>query len=104
MGAPAAAGGEREQTTGFLTCSLAGAGERLFFIWGEGRGVSRIRLELWLRCFAHPLGVLCSGTHTQYPAFAPGSSKVVVGFLVSLYLLSRICPNCSMQAVIFSPI
>ena len=52
----------------------------LFLMWGEGRGVSRGRLEEWLRGFAHPLGrVVCRG-HTQYPAFAPASSKVAVGF------------------------
>ena len=35
--------------------------------------------EGWLRCFAHPLaGVVCS-RYAQYPAFAPGCSKVTVG-------------------------
>ena len=36
----------------------------------------RVRPEGWLRCFAHPLGgIVCRG-----PAFAPGSSKVTVGW------------------------
>ena len=39
-----------------------------------------VRLDGWLRCFAH---FLCDGVcrgHAQYPAFAPGSSEVAVGF------------------------
>ena len=35
-----------------------------------------VRPEWWLRWFAHPLGgIVCRG-----PAFAPGSSKVTVGW------------------------
>ena len=53
---------------------------RLLLLWSEGSGVSRGQAEVWLRCFAHPLGgAVCRG-HAQYPAFAPGSSKVAVGF------------------------
>ena len=47
-----------------------------------------LRLEGWLRCFAHPYGGgECKG-HAQYPAFAPGSSEVAVvlfGPLVSFH-------------------
>ena len=51
---------------------------------GAGPGV---RPEAWLRWSAHPLGgVVCRG-HARYPAFAPSSSELAVGFLVSLYLL-----------------
>ena len=43
-------------------------------------------LEAWLRCFAHLLGGFECRAHAQYPAFASGSWKVAVGFLVSLNL------------------
>ena len=40
----------------------------LFLIWGEGRGVSRVRPEGCLRDFAHGFrGVVCRA-HAQYPA------------------------------------
>ena len=52
----------------------------LFLIRGEGRGMSGVRLEGWLRWFPHPLGgAVCRG-HAQGPAFASGSSKVATGF------------------------
>ena len=52
--------------------------------------------EAWLRCFAHPSGGgVCRG-HAQFPAFAPGSSKVAVGFYGLLVSFGfRICLNCS---------
>ena len=81
-------GGEGEQTTGTLACSLPEAGQACS-LYGMKVGVG---LEGRLRWFAHPLGgVVCRG-HAQYAAFAPGSSKVAVGFFC---LLSRICPNCN---------
>ena len=44
-------------------------------------GVSpEVRLEGWLRWFAHLSGAVCRG-HVQYPAFALGSSEVTVEFL-----------------------
>ena len=58
--------------------------------------------EKWLRCFACPslCFVVCRG-HTQYPAFAPntlfapGFSKVAVGFFGFFVSFgSRNCPNC----------
>ena len=67
----------------------------MFLIWvsvGLGPG---IRPEGWLRYSAHPsVPTVCRG-HAQGPAFLPprhpvfaaGSSKVAIGFLVSLYLL-----------------
>ena len=54
-----------------------------------------VGLEGRLRWFAHPLGHGVCRMNAQYPAFAPGSSKVAFGFLVCLYPLSRICPNCT---------
>ena len=54
-------------------------------------------------------GVECRG-HAQYPAFVPNTllllkalQKWLLGFLVSLYLLSRIYPNCT-DTIIFSSI
>ena len=71
-----------------------------------------VRLEGWLRGFAHPsVGVECRG-HAQYPAFAPDTQfllpalqKWQLGFLVSLYLLgTEFAPTVCRHAVIFSPI
>ena len=51
---------------------------------------------------AHPLGgAVCRG-HEQYPAFAPDSSEVAVGFLVFSYLVVHNLPQLRMYAVIFS--
>ena len=69
-----------------------------------------VRLEVWLKWFAHPLGgVVCRG-HAQYPAFASHSvllflalQKCQLGFLVSLYLLPRICSNCACTQLISVP-
>ena len=40
--------------------------------------------------------------HAEYPAFAPGSSKVAVGFLVSVSF-ARICPNCVCVRLLLVP-
>ena len=62
-----------------------------------------VRPEGWLRCSAHPSGgVVCRG-HALYPAFAPGSSEMAVGFFGLLYLLSRICPNCACRQLFLVP-
>ena len=89
--------GEREQTTSSLARSLRG-GWRACSLHG-------VRVGMWpgvgARCglggLPTPLVVVCAGGHAQYPAFALGSSIVAVGggFLVFLYLLSIICPNCA---------
>ena len=54
---------------------------------GKRVGVSSgIRLEEWLRWFAHPSGGLNTGVMLntlillKYPVLAPGSSEVAVGF------------------------
>ena len=61
---------------------------------GQGEG--------WLRCFTHPLGGGGMG-HAQYPAFAPGFSKVAVGVpLVSFHLVSKIYLNYCMSALTFN--
>ena len=62
---------------------------RAGFLYGVRVGMCPgLRLEGWLRCFAHPYGGgECKG-HAQYPAFAPGSSEVAVvlfGPLVSFH-------------------
>jgi len=59
--------------------------------------------EGWLRWSAHPLDdVECRG-QAQYPAFAPGSSEVALGFLVSVYLVHNL-PQLRMYTFIFSPL
>ena len=87
---------------GFLTTAPPGK-SRACSLYGVKVGVCPgVRTEGWLRCFAHPLGgAVCSG-HAQRPAFAPDPllllqalQKWQLGFVVSVYLLSRICPNCA---------
>ena len=59
----------------------------------------RVRLEAWLRWFAHPFGgVECRG-HAQYPALAPDTllllpalQKRQLVFLVFLYLVFQNLP------------
>ena len=66
--------------------------------------------EAGLRWSAHPSGgVECRG-HAQYPAFAPNAwfllpalQKWQLGFLVFVYLLSRICPNCACTQLFLVP-
>ena len=40
----------------------------------------------------------------QYPVFAPGSSEVAVGYLVSLYLVVQNLSHLHMCMAIFSPL
>ena len=57
----------------------------------------------WLGWFAHPLGGgVCRG-HTQYPAFLWALQKWQLNFLVSLYPLFRICPNCTYMKLLLVP-
>ena len=58
-----------------------------------------VRWERWLRCSAHPSGGVECRRHAQYPAFAPGSSKVAVG---PFGLCTQNLPQLCMHAVIFS--
>ena len=77
----------------------SGSGEACSLYGGIGRSMARGMWEWWLRCFAHPSGgVECRG-HTQYPAFAPGSSKVAVG---PFGLYTQNLPQLCVHAVIFS--
>ena len=67
---------------------------------GQGGGLSGwpTLLVCWVQgtcsvpCFCSP-----------HPDFAPGSSKLTVGFLVSLYLWSRICPKCACTQFLVVP-
>ena len=93
--------GSREggQTKVSLACSLPEVGVSLFLRWSVSRGLTR-----GVTWFAYPLGSIVCREHAQYHAFAPdplllrhtpqNGSWV---FLVSLNLLSRICPNCTAQ-------
>ena len=62
-----------------------------------------VRLEGWLRCFAHPFGgVVCRVL--QHPIFPHHSSEVAVGFFWSFcILLSIICPNCTCMQLFLVP-
>ena len=73
-------------------------------IWGDGRGGSRGRAGGLLRWFAHPISDTVCRVHVQYPAFAPGSSEVVVEFLIFLYLVVHNLPQLGMHTVIFNPL
>ena len=54
-----------------------------------------VRQEGWLRWSAHPSGgVECRG-HAQNTPLLQAPQKWQLGFLVSLYLLLRIFPNCA---------
>ena len=66
---------------------------------GAGPGV---RLEGWLRWSAHPLsGAVCK-VHGQYPAFAPETSELAVGFLLFLYFVYNL-PQLHMYSY-FTPL
>ena len=60
-------------------------------------------LEAWLWWFAPPSGGgVCRG-HAQYPAFAPSSSEVAVGFLVFLYLVVHNLPQLACMQLLLVP-
>ena len=73
-----------------------------------------VRSEGQLRWFAHPFGgVVCRG-HEQYPAFAPSSSDMAVGWLLGrfvfgcffwyfCFLLSLVYPNCAHIQLFLAP-
>ena len=52
-------------------------GSSWFLVWGEGRGVSRVGLEGWLRWMAHRFGGVECRRHAQYPTFAPDTLFVL---------------------------
>lgn len=73
--------------------------------WGEGGSGECLQwLTRGLAGLAPPVsaGAMCRG-HAQYPAFAPGSSKVAVGFLLLLYLVIQNLPQLHVHPVIFGP-
>ena len=67
---------------------------------------SGIRLEGWLRWFAHPTVVLCAGAGavpcfcSQPPVVAPGSSEVAVR-LFSLLFCPEFSPTSYMHSSYF---
>ena len=63
-----------------------------------------LRREGWLGWCAHPLGGAVCRDHAWYPAFAPDTPEVAVGFWVFLYLIVHNLPQLRMHAVIFSPL
>ena len=72
---------------------------------GEGRRGECLQwLTKGLAGLAPPVfaGAMSRG-HAKYPAFAPGSSKVTVGFLLLLYLVIQNLPQLHMHPVIFGP-
>ena len=100
-------GSGNKQQVPLLVRSPGGQGVvSLFLIWGEGRGVARGPARGVAQVFCPPLRWWCvQGACVQYPAFAPDAlllfqalQKWQLGFLVSLYLLSRICPNCQARS------
>ena len=77
--------------------------------WGSG-DVQRLSRSGGLTCFAHPVSGVVSRGHAQYRAFAPDTLHLLqapwkwqVAFLVSLYLLSRVCPNCTCLQLFLVP-
>ena len=56
------------------------------WIHGSGGG--------WLWWSAHPFGGGVGRVHVQYPAFAPSTSEMAVGFWLFCILLFIICANC----------
>ena len=71
-----------------------------FLKWVRAVAGPRVRPERGPGWSAHPLlGVVCRGCE-QDPAFAPDTLEVAVGFLVFLYLLSTICPNCTRKQLL----
>ena len=62
----------------------------LFPKWGQVCSLHGVRVGV-----RHPLGVAVDRGHVQSPTFVPAPSKVAIGFFWSLYLLSRICLNCT---------
>ena len=92
-------GARIKQQVPLLAHTLGVGGE--LFLYGVRVGVCPgVGLEEWLRCFVHPLGVTVCRGHAQYPAFAPGSSKLAVGF----FGLCIFCPEFFPTAVSFSGI
>ena len=96
-------GGEREQVTGALACSLPKGGQTCSFYGVRVEVCPGVGLEgRRLRWAAHPLGgVVCRG-HAQCPAFAAGSSEVTVGFLVFVSFV-QIGLNCACVQLFLVP-
>ena len=107
---PCCSRGEQEQTTGSLTCWLPEGGTSLFLIWSKGRDVSRGQAGGVAWVVSHPLGDVVLRGHAQYPAFTSDPlllleafQKWQLGFLVSMYLLSRIYSNSTCMQLFLVP-
>ena len=65
----------------------------------------KVRLEGWLRWFAHPFGDVCRG-HEPYPVFAPDSSNLAVGLFLFVCFFGPFVQNLPQpckHAVTFGP-
>ena len=80
-----------------------GRGASWLLKWREGGANQWVRVEGWLRWSAHPLGGALCRDHTQYPAFAPSTSEVAVGFWPFCILLFIIFPNCACMQLSLVP-
>ena len=77
-------------TIPLLAHSLVELGVSLFLVWVEGRGVRGSGQRVAQRS-AHSGSVAC-GAMLSTLLLLQALQKRQLGFLVSLYLLSRICP------------
>ena len=98
--------GEWEQITSSLACSLVELGVSLFLIWVEGKGVQgsgRVRAGGVAQCSAHHSGsVECRGMLSTL-LLLQALQKRQLGFLVSLYLLSKIWSKCTCMQLFLVP-
>ena len=63
-----------------------------------------IRLSGWLRCFAYPSGGgVCTPCFCSQHSVLQAPQKWPLNFLVSVYLLSRICLTCTCTQLFLDP-
>ena len=92
---------EQEKTTGSLAFLLPEVGGQACSLYGVTVGVyPGFGPEGKLKWFAHPLGgIVCRG-HARHSVH---SKVAVLDFFISLYLLSRICTNCTCMQLFLIP-
>ena len=95
---------QQEQTAVSLACPVPCMWASWFLVWGKGRGVNRSGRWDSLGGLPTPQMVLCAGGMCSSLLLLRTLQKWQFSSLVSLYLSSKIFPNCCMHAVIFSPI
>ena len=101
MGAPAATG-EAKQETGALARSLMAGQDG--FLHGVRVGVCPgVGRRGGLGVLPIPLVVLCAGGMGSTLLLLRALQKWQLGFLVVLYLLSRICPSCACTQLFLAP-